>query len=198
MVETILTQVGSLIDIIISKSSISIIAGIIGVFIYQLLKHSYYRYKKHWRVRKARVALDRFRKHFRQDSEFPKMISYLRKVDPYLFESMILHSLSDYGIKVKHNIKVSGDGGIDGRFWYKRKLYFVQAKRYKNHIKKQHVDDFIKICKKAKAKGVFCHTGKTGAGTKELMENNIGNWSGSFLTDLLRARNKEELLSRLV
>lgn len=90
-----------------------------------------------------------------------QVFSYLRQMNPYAFEEMILHELEHRGLKIQRNKAYSGDGGIDGKFYLDGKLWLVQAKRYKEYVKKEHVWAFDAVCKENKARGVFVHTGKT-------------------------------------
>lgn len=114
---------------------------------------------KHRRnIRKA----DRYIKKLKLINNEKIVFGYLRKVDPFVFEEIILTALKLQGHRVKRNSKYTGDGGIDGRVFIKGERYLVQAKRYKGHINLQHVKDFIRICEKDKSKGLFIHTGRTG------------------------------------
>lgn len=114
-------------------------------------------------------------------------INYLKKINPYVFEELILYSLKEKGYKVIRNKSYSNDGGIDGKFYIDNQLFLVQAKRYQNHINKKHVTDFERIVIEHKAKGIFCHTGLTGKGSKEEFNNSqfIDFYSGSKLLKLL-------------
>ncbi len=114
-------------------------------------------------------------------------INYLKKINPYVFEELIIHALKEKGHKVIRNKSYSNDGGIDGKFYIDNQLFFIQAKRYQNHINKQHVIEFEKIVVSNKVKGIFCHTGLTGKGSKEFIyqSNFIELFSGSKLLKLL-------------
>lgn len=100
------------------------------------------------------------------------LFSYLRKIDPYVFEELILLSFKNYGFKIKRNKSYSHDGGIDGRIKKSGEKYLIQAKRYSDYINIEHVKEFIKVCHKEKVCGYFIHTGKTGEETKALLKNN--------------------------
>ncbi|WP_424686490.1 MAG: restriction endonuclease [Halarcobacter ebronensis] len=91
-------------------------------------------------------------------------IAYLRKIDPFVFEEMILDILEEKkGISIIRNSRYTGDGGIDGRFKINNNLYLIQAKRYSKHIKAQDIKAFNKQIENEKAlKGLFVHTGRTG------------------------------------
>lgn len=48
-------------------------------------------------------------------------IAYLRKVDPYAFEELIMTLLQRKGFVIGRNKRYSGDGGLDGRFEHNRR-----------------------------------------------------------------------------
>ena len=48
------------------------------------------------------------------------------------------------------------------------------AKRYRGHIALQHVQEFDTLLKRHNCRGLFCHTGKTGAASKLLASPAIG------------------------
>lgn len=93
---------------------------------------------------------------------------WLRKVDPYRFEEMILSELARRGIEITRNTAYSGDGGIDGQFRFAGQPWLVQAKRYKGHIKQEHVWAFDAICQQRGARGLFIHTGRTPDALRQL------------------------------
>lgn len=115
-----------------------------------------------------------------------KLFIYLRKVDPFVFEEMILSSLKKQGHKIRRNKRYTGDGGIDGRAWINGQKVFIQAKRYKSHISAQDVSKFASICAKSNSKGLFVHTGKTG---KQSYKN-----SGAGLVDIVSGERMLNLL----
>lgn len=93
--------------------------------------------------------------------------SYLRKVNPYSFEELVLDGLEIDGYRVTRNRSYSGDGGIDGRAARGGKEYLVQCKRYRGYISRQDVEDFSRVCTRECREGLFVHTGKTGDGSYE-------------------------------
>jgi restriction system protein len=90
-----------------------------------------------------------------------RVFAYLRKIDPYRFEEMILSELERRQIRITRSRRYSGDGGIDGQFFHEGELWLIQAKRYSNLIKPDHVWTFEAICQRSRARGLFVHTGKT-------------------------------------
>lgn len=121
----------------------------------------YFKYNsKHLRnIRNSKKILDRVKKLPHPGAK----INYLRKIDPFVFEELILSAIQLKGFKIKRNKKYTGDGGIDGVFYdNNNQLILLQAKRYKGHIQKQHLEDFLTLVHQKKArKGLFIHTGKT-------------------------------------
>lgn len=154
---------------------------LIIIIIYSLLP------RKKWRVKKSKILLEKLKEKFIDKEQYAQLMGYLRKIDPFLFEELILTVIEKDKLKIKRNKRYTGDGGIDGKFYIGRQLYLVQAKRYKNHINLQHVKDFIEVCDKYKAKGVFIHTGKTGGGVKSHLLDNptLKIISGSNLLEFI-------------
>lgn len=119
-----------------------------------------------------------------------RMFGLMRAMSPFAFEEMILTALSDRGFKIKRNGWYMGDGGLDGQFWIGKTRVLIQAKRYKNHIERLHVEDFCKLCKRYKAKGIFVHTGRTGKASRAHAndDENIEIISGQALLNLFAGR----------
>lgn len=114
-------------------------------------------------------------------------LNYLRKIDPFVFEELILTGFKAKGYKIKRNKRYTGDGGIDGRVKKDGKWYLVQAKRYSNSINPSHVLEFDSVIKKHKAAGgFFVHTGRTGAKSLEYKTDCIEFVSGDKLLTLIK------------
>lgn len=129
--------------------------------------------KRHiYRIKKSKEILKKI-KSFKGDNYEVRIINYLRKIDPFTFEELLLNLFEDSGCKITRNKKYTGDGGIDGKFKFKNKNYFIQAKRYSNYIKQSDIQNFANICRFNKVYGLFIHTGKTGKSMKSILENNI-------------------------
>jgi restriction system protein len=59
---------------------------------------------------------------------------------------------------------------LDGRVTIAGKLYLIQAKRYRGHIKAKDIRDFDQVIQGEKVHGgFFIHTGRTGELSKELL-----------------------------
>lgn len=100
-----------------------------------------------------------------------QILAYVRKIEPDVFEEMVLSAFERDGFPVLRNKRYSGDGGIDGQVRLPGGWVPIQCKRYGRHIKKEHIEDFLKVIKKRKAiSGFFVHSGKTGIGSKEALQ----------------------------
>ncbi len=133
-------------------------------------------------IRKGKRILDKINQF---DNDGAK-IAYLRKIDPFVFEELILSAFKNKGYKIIRNKRYTGDGGIDGRVKIEGKLFLVQAKRYSSAINPSHVGEFVNVVsKQCAAGGFFVHTGRTGKKSLEMNTGNIQFISGGKLIDLL-------------
>lgn len=98
----------------------------------------------------------------------PQRLAYLRKIDPFTFEELVLEALDQRGHRVKRNKRYTGDGGIDGQCWINGKHALIQSKRYRNHINVKHVRDFATLLERRNCHGLFVHTGRTGKASQEI------------------------------
>lgn len=64
-----------------------------------------------------------------------KKLTYIKRIDPYVFEELILTALSHHGYRIKRGTRYSGDGGIDGHVKVGFRWAAIQAKRYSGAIK---------------------------------------------------------------
>ncbi|GAA4277550.1 restriction endonuclease [Aquimarina mytili] len=115
-------------------------------------------------------------------------INYLKKIDPFVFEELLLSAFKNKGFKIVRNKRYTGDGGIDGVLYDQQNNKIVlQAKRYSNYINRQHLKDFERIIALKKAtKGYFVHTGKSSPDTRKLFfSSKIEIIGGSKLLELL-------------
>ncbi|MBU2764677.1 restriction endonuclease [Acidithiobacillus ferrivorans] len=98
---------------------------------------------------------------------FARRIAYLRKIDPLIFEELVLDAFQKQGWLVQRNTQYSGDGGLDGRIFQKGTWWGIQCKRYKGAIQTAHVDLFARdLTRFGLTEGYFVHTGRTPAGTR--------------------------------
>lgn len=116
---------------------------------------------RHRRHKRKQQSARRVLERIKTLPGFPQKISYLRKIDPFVFEELLLHAFEDAGFKITRNAKYTGDGGIDGRFWVDGRKFLIQAKRYSSWVSTAHIDQLDALAKEDGSFAVFCHTGKT-------------------------------------
>lgn len=87
---------------------------------------------------------------------------WLRKMNPYVFEEMLLTALARQGLRIRRNTTYSGDGGVDGQVWINGHRWLIQAKRYGATISAAHVSALGQLAEKEGCRGLFIHTGRTG------------------------------------
>lgn len=144
------------------------------------------RWTRRWRIQSARRVIHTL---FDTGTMSPgQQLSYLRKVDPLVFEEAVLLALAARRIPVQPNARYSGDGGIDGRCRFADRTVYLQMKRYKGHINPRHVQAFRSLCLSAGVQGWFIHTGKTGLTSKLHCGREIRIVSGQRLLALLDPR----------
>lgn len=94
-------------------------------------------------------------------------IAWLRRMNPYVFEEMLLTALSRQGLRIQRNVRYSGDGGADGQVWINGRRWLIQAKRYSATISAAHVSAFGLLTEREGCPGLFVHTGRTGEVSRE-------------------------------
>lgn len=160
------------------------ILGLLAVFalVWKLVFHK----KRHaWYIKRAAAVY----KNLTEDSlTEPQIIQYLRHVNPYVFEELLLLSFEKRGYKVVRNARYSGDGGVDGHVVIDGQKIPIQAKRYSAHIRLGHVIQFSELVAKRKVPfGFFIHTGRTGKGCRnEDLIKNVRVISGKYLIDFIK------------
>lgn len=157
--------------------------AIIGLVIIILLaKWRQYHSKHAFNVRISKKHLKRLR-------ALPcskRQMVFIRAVNPYIFEEMILTSLQKMGHRIKRGTSYSGDGGIDGHVKIFGHQCYIQAKRYKGYIIANDIKSFSELCKKNKVKGLFVHSGRTGKLSYQLKAPHIDIVSGERLLQLCK------------
>lgn len=152
------------------------------------------KYSHKWRKKSASKVLEKI-----QAMEDRQIFTYLRKIDPFVMEELVLNALDKReDIEIKRNKKYTGDNGVDGRFYHIRqddkgekirKKYVVQVKRYKSYINLSHLKEFSEQIQRENAyAGIFVHTGKTGKNSSSFV-NEIENMqiiSGQKLIRLVK------------
>lgn len=129
--------------------------------------------------------------HFLKKPEFKtqpgRLFAYIKTIDPFVFEELLLISFQSRGLKVIRNKRYTGDGGIDGIVCLPSKHRIaIQAKRYQNHINAQHLKDFAAVLSNHGCSGgCFIHSGKTGLAAYQQIPQTITLISGANLHRLL-------------
>jgi restriction system protein len=139
------------------------------------------------RVRQARCAL-RTIQTMQGTAVEARLFSYLRKIDPLVFEELVLCAIEQAGALVVRNLRYSGDGGIDGRAWIPGTGWCaIQAKRYGSHIIRDHVAAFGDTLTRTRCKQrLFIHCGRTGTAVyQHLADRRIVLVSGQRLAALI-------------
>lgn len=128
----------------------------------------YYRtpIKHRWRRRQARVMCAQLRG---RDRNQPATLIYarLRAMDPLAFEELLLEAFALRGHRVTRNRRYTGDGGVDGEVVIDGVRFLIQAKRYRDAIRPEHVHAFAELCAARGRQGLFIHTGRTGNMSRE-------------------------------
>ena len=116
-----------------------------------------------------------------------RLFSYVRTIDPFVFEELLLIAFKSRGLKVIHNKRYTGDGGIDGIVVLPSKHRIaIQAKRYKQHINVHHLHDFSRAIHAFGCHGgYFIHCGKSGSTVYQQLPKGISLISGNNLHRLL-------------
>lgn len=142
--------------------------------------------KHRWRRRQARAMAAQLRG---RDRLQPPHLLYarLRAMDPLAFEELLLESFERRGHKVIRNRRYTGDGGIDGQVVINGAVWLIQAKRYADTIRPEHVAAFEALCRTKGRRGLFIHTGRTGLQSRAAVAHGstIEIISGRALLDLL-------------
>ncbi len=116
-----------------------------------------------------------------------RLFAYVRAIDPFVFEELLLLAFKARGLKVIHNRRYTGDGGIDGVVVLPNKQrYAIQAKRYKDHVNAQAIKNFATdLTRHSCSGGFFIHSGKSGASVYHNLPSNVTMISGGNLYRLL-------------
>lgn len=142
--------------------SISLLAFILSTFCCRNWDNFHHKFKKH-QAKKIYKKLSKI-----SNNNEMWMLSYLRKIDPFVFEELILYSFKKMGYKVYHNKRYTGDGGVDGKVKINGHVWLIQDKRYTGYINNEHIQKFYELCVNHHLQGFFIHTGKTGQGVKNI------------------------------
>lgn len=166
------------------------LVAVLGVGCY-FFRKSNVRKRQQRNIRTAEKVL-RLLSGFSGESAPGRTLGYLRRIDPFVFEELLLTAFERKGYRVKRNERYTGDGGVDGRVYRNGELYLIQAKRYKSYVSARHLENFLRLVENTKeAKGgYFIHTGRTGKETCRLYRGSaIQIISGERLIDLILQRD---------
>lgn len=122
-----------------------------------------------WRIPQSGRTLDRVAAIAQRD--WRAALAYLRKVDPWVFEEVLLTALARRGYRIERNARYTGDGGIDGRVWISGRQHLLQVKRYAAAIRPNHVRAFCHLCQTEGRPGVLVHTGRTGPASVAILSD---------------------------
>ncbi|TNL02200.1 restriction endonuclease [Kosakonia cowanii] len=123
------------------------------------------------RHRRYRAAAARVLQRLPQLGGNGQRLAYLRKINPYVFEELLLLAFERQGYAVIRNTSYSGDGGLDGQVIIGDQKYLIQAKRYGRAITPSHITSFGALLRHHHCDGFFIHTGRTGQLSRVLLQN---------------------------
>ncbi|EAN8329495.1 restriction endonuclease [Salmonella enterica] len=114
-------------------------------------------------------------------------LNYLRRINPYVFEELLLLALENQGLTVRRNSSCSGDGGLDGQVFIAGERWLIQAKRYSRSISPQHIRDFGELLSREDCSGFFIHARRTGRKSRDSLQAHpeVHLVSGQRLLNLL-------------
>jgi len=148
-----------------------------------------------YRIRQAKKILAKLKEISKQPNYEPRILGYLRKINPFVFEELVLSVIEDSNIRITRNKSYTGDGGIDGIFHLKQGKVLIQCKRYKGYIDNKHVKELTeKVSLDKHYLGIFVHTGRTGEKSKTVANQakNVVFVSGSTLVQFLLGKTHIE------
>lgn len=143
----------------------------------------YWMSRRHRRnIRNAKNVLSKIRS-FEHDGQ---IIAYLKKINPYVFEEMVVQLFKEAGYLIWLTPSYSGDGGVDGKVFHPAVGWCrIQSKRYGKAIRTQHVHDFIAVV--GKRHGFFVHSGTSTDDIRALLRGTrVRMLSGAQLVRVIR------------
>lgn len=138
-----------------------------------VIRHYRIPIRHRWRRRQVREMCEQLRG---RDRDQPAGIHYarLRAMDPLAFEELLLEAFERRGHRVIRNRRYTGDGGVDGEVIIDGERWLIQAKRYRDAIRPEHVSDFVQLCAARRQRGLFIHTGRTGGMSRAVADGATG------------------------
>ena len=115
-----------------------------------------------------------------------QVVAYLKTIDPYVFEEMVVQLFKEAGFLIWLTPSYSGDGGVDGKAYHSTSGWcLIQSKRYGRAIRTQHIYDFIGVV--GRKRGCFVHSGtSTSAIRAHLQGSRVRMLSGSLFVACIR------------
>ena len=138
-----------------------------------LFRHDRIPIRHRWRRRQAREMCEQLRGRDRDQPVAPHYARF-RAMDPLAFEELLLEAFERRGHRVIRNCRYTGDGGVDGEVIIDGIRFLIQAKRYKDAIRPEHVWDFAQLCATRRQRGLFIHTGRTGGMSRAVVDGATG------------------------
>jgi restriction system protein len=141
------------------------------------------------RIHQARTVIKRIR-GFQGDALSARAIGYLRTIDPFVFEEVVLSCLEEGGAAVLRNLRYTGDNGVDGHCHSPVASQFVpiQVKRWERHVCRADVLEFYEMLyRRGFKRGLFVHTGRTSTDLRGVLrDSRVILVSGEKLAQLVR------------
>lgn len=161
------------------------------IFLFWRFRRQTARERRH---RQYRKNAERVYVRLRQPGGDGQRMSCLRKINPYVFEELLLLAFERQGYRIQRNSSYSGDGGLDGKVHINGECWLIQAKRYSQAIVPAHVRDFDALLTRMGQRGLFIHTGRTGQKSRDVSRGTqqLEIISGQRLLNLLAGKPIEE------
>lgn len=162
------------------------LSAIVVALLVLLLHRARVPIRHRWRRRQARAMALQLSG---RDRLQPPQLLYarLRAMDPLAFEELLLECFERRGHGVVRNRRYTGDNGIDGQVMIEGDIWLIQAKRYADAIRPEHVAAFEALCRAKGRRGLFIHTGRTGPQSRAMVagSDRVAIISGRALLSLL-------------
>lgn len=149
---------------------LALLLVVIFIAVMAMLGSRRYEIARQRRHRRYRAAAERVMARLPQLEGEAQRLAYLRKINPCVFEELLLLAFELLGYAIARNASYSGDGGLDGTVFIAGRTYFIQAKRYGKAITPSHIRDFGTLLQDARCEGFFIHTGRTGNLSRTLLQ----------------------------
>ncbi|MBU2790052.1 restriction endonuclease [Acidithiobacillus caldus] len=123
-----------------------------------------------------------------KEADDAQRIAYLRRLDPFVFEELVLDAFQRQGAVVLRSLRYSGDGGLDGRVYFRGEWYGLQCKRYKGDIPLRFLLDFRRSLTRAGLRrGFFVSTSNLSATAWQHFPDGVSSLSPTRFLELFRS-----------